>query len=82
MASLGNIITFDDDDATKKAILAAFDLEVNDRNIIISTETKEPALSPEGLEVPLEKFEGIWPGSRKIVRADIVSLMDLADSAN
>lgn len=82
MSSLGNIITFEDDDDTKKAVLAAFDLEVNDNKIIVSSKTKEPALTPEGLEVPLSKFEGIWPGSLKLVRSDIVSLMDLADSAH
>lgn len=79
MSSLGNIITFDDDDATKKAILGAFDLEVNDNGIIVSSITKEPALTPEGLDIPLSKFAGIRPGSRKMIRSDIVSLMDAAD---
>lgn len=82
MFSLGNVVTFDDDIETKKAILSAFDLEVDAKGIVVSSETKEPALTPEGLEVPIEKFEGIWPGSRKIVRSDIISLMDLSESGH
>ena len=74
------IVTFDNDDETKKAILKGFDLEVNIDNIIVDSKTKEPALSKDGLEIPLNKFGGIWPGSRQLLRTDIVSLMDFAES--
>ena len=70
-------ITFDNDNETKEAILKAFDMEVNDDNVIVNSKTKQPALTREGLEVTLDRFWGIWPGSQIILRDDVVSMMDL-----
>ena len=60
-------------------ILKAFGKSINDKGIIIDTESKEPVLTPEGEEITKDNFGGIKKGFIIFLKKDLLTAIKLTE---
>jgi len=72
------IITFDT--TAKMEVLSFFDKTVDSDGYLIEAEDPtQKVITPDGEEIPLEKFAGIRKGSEIYLKNDLPSLIELLD---
>jgi len=71
-------ITFDS--SVKKQILGIFDKQVDAEGYIVEKNNPgQRVLTPDGDDIHLDEFTGIYKGSEIFVKSDIVSLVELSN---
>ena len=60
-------------------LLKAFGKAVNEKGVIIDTETGDPILTPEGEEITNDNFGGIKKGSFIFLKEDLLTAIKLTE---